>query len=146
MIEGEGGSFKKWFPIIRGGGGSARKWFSMIRGEGGSAIKWFSMIRGKGGSAKKWFSMTKVGRGVQTHPKKHDIINEQPLISNTTSGKAYGEQKQCSDKPGETTKYNPRHGGHSAKVQVPRVNSFKLSFRVQSKWSISSHDWTNEPF
>ena len=37
-----------------------------------------TVIRGEGGSAKKRFSMIK-GAGVQTPPKKHDIINEQPL-------------------------------------------------------------------
>ena len=57
-------------------------WFiTIISYNEGYGEKEFLMIRGEGGSSEKCFSMIKGGGGVQAPPKKHDIINEQPLNS-----------------------------------------------------------------
>ena len=68
--------------MISGGGGSARKWFSMIRGGGGGVSqKVIFDDQGVGGVSQKVIFDDQGGGESRPPPKKHDIINEQPLIT-----------------------------------------------------------------
>ncbi len=51
----------------------------MTRRGGGGMANDDSMTKGGGGASPKGILHDEGGRGVQTPPKKHDVINEQPL-------------------------------------------------------------------